>query len=59
MKRSQGIFEAGDIVEFTERNGNTKTGYITKNQQIRCPYPEYETHPIPENTTIIKKDGWK
>ena len=27
--------------------------------KIRCPHPNYETHPIDNNVTIIEKKGWK
>ena len=55
-------FSEGDIVEFTERNGDAKRGYITEHNgrlQIRCPHPHYEHHPIYDNTTIVKKGAWK
>ena len=55
-------FNEGDIVEFKEKNGVTKRGYITEyngSLQIRCPHPYYEYHPIYDNTVIIKKGGWK
>jgi len=53
-------FEHLDIIEFRHPfTDKLVRGYIDVNGNIRRPYPEYETFPIPPDAKNVYKDGKK